>query len=67
MSIISRLRDRVRRHLAAQDERASARGWAVTVGPRGSRTYRDPRWDQIAELRAQAARTDTAAVPAGLR
>lgn len=67
MSIISRLRDRVRRHLDAQDERAWARGWTVTAGPRGCRTYRDPRWDRIAELRAQTAGTDTTAVPAGLR
>jgi hypothetical protein len=67
MSIISRLRDRVRRHLDAQDERALARGWTVTVGPRGCRTYRDPRWDQLAALRAQAVHNDTAAVPAGQR
>jgi hypothetical protein len=72
MSIVPWLRDRLFRRLDAQDERARARGWTVTAGPRGSRTYRDPRWDQLAEIRAQAARSDVdaaepVAVPAGHR
>ncbi len=57
MSIVPWLRDRLFRRLDAQDERARARGWTVTAGPRGSRTYRDRRWDQLAEIRAQAARS----------
>jgi hypothetical protein len=72
MSIVPWLRDRLFRRLDAQDERARARGWTVTAGPRGSRTYRDSRWDQLAEIRAQAARNDMdaaepIAVPAGHR
>lgn len=33
--------------LIAQDLRAAQRGWAVTAGKWGSRTYRDPRFDSV--------------------
>ncbi|MEV6879529.1 hypothetical protein [Amycolatopsis sp. NPDC051128] len=32
---------------AEEDARATARGWEVRRGPRGARTYRDPRWDTV--------------------
>lgn len=53
MSIIPWLRARLFRRLDAQDERARARGWTVTAGPRGSRIYRDPRWDHVSAIRAR--------------
>lgn len=37
-----------RAKLIAQDRRASQRGWTVTSGRWGSRTYRDPRFDSLA-------------------
>ncbi|GEL27056.1 hypothetical protein PSU4_60100 [Pseudonocardia sulfidoxydans NBRC 16205] len=39
------------RYLDAQDAPAYNRGWTVTQGRFGSRTYRDPRWDHVEELR----------------
>lgn len=39
------------RRFGEQDERALAQGWTVTAGRFGSRTYRDPRWDHVEELR----------------
>ena len=32
---------------AEEDARATERGWEVRRGPRGARTYRDPRWDTV--------------------
>ncbi|GAY12538.1 hypothetical protein TOK_1026 [Pseudonocardia sp. N23] len=46
--------------LDAQDARAYNRGWTVTSGKFGSRTYRDPRWDHVEELRAEHLRDEAA-------
>ncbi len=32
---------------ADEDARAAARGWEVRRGARGTRVYRDPRWDTV--------------------
>jgi hypothetical protein len=32
---------------ADEDARATARGWEVRRGARGTRVYRDPRWDTV--------------------
>ena len=45
----------VRARLAATDVAAVAEGWTVTKLPWGGRVYRDPRLDQLASLRADAA------------
>ncbi|OXM63054.1 hypothetical protein CF165_32325 [Amycolatopsis vastitatis] len=44
-----RLLDRLGEWLfaAEEDARAQARGLEVRRGPRGTRTYRDPRWDTV--------------------
>ncbi|MFB9744612.1 hypothetical protein ACFFOU_26145 [Pseudonocardia sulfidoxydans] len=40
------------RCLAEQDAAALNRGWTVDCGRFGSRIYRDPRWDDVEQLRA---------------
>ncbi|KDN22838.1 hypothetical protein [Amycolatopsis rifamycinica] len=44
-----RLLDRLGAWLFAteEDARAEARGWEVRRGARGTRVYRDPRWDTV--------------------
>lgn len=41
--------------LAEQDHRATERGWTVSRGARGRRTYRDPRFDTLAARRLSSA------------
>lgn len=43
------MRQRVDEWLFAADEdaRATARGWEVRRGARGTRVYRDPRWNTV--------------------
>jgi hypothetical protein len=49
------------RRFDAQDAHAYNRGWTVTTGRFGSRTYRDPRWDHVEELRTEGLRDQPAA------
>ncbi|WP_081911168.1 hypothetical protein [Amycolatopsis vancoresmycina] len=65
-----RLLDRLGAWLSADDEdaRATARGWVVRRGARGTRVYRDPRWDTVHACISCGGRglgfTDGAACPA---
>jgi hypothetical protein len=45
----------VEARLEAQDHRADERGWTITRGARGRRTYRDPRFDGLAARRLAVA------------
>jgi hypothetical protein len=47
------------RRLAEQDAAALNRGWTVDRARFGSRTYRDPRWDDVEQLRASHLREDS--------
>lgn len=65
-----RLLERLGAWLFATDEdaRATARGWEVRRGARGTRVYRDPRWDTVRACSSCGgyglSRTDGAACPA---